>query len=92
VEGCKDPAPFGRYCLRCDQEITALREMARLKDERRQEKRARRATRRTFAGICRAVYNRLWIANLVFVLGVIVYLAAVYGYAFIEWLQLGGWQ
>jgi hypothetical protein len=80
----------GNYCSRCDEEIRALRQMAALKDARRELKRARRATRRTFAGICRAVYNRLWIANLVFVLGVIVYLAAVYGYAFIEWLQLGG--
>jgi hypothetical protein len=79
----------GRYCERCYEEITALREMAALRDARRELKRARRATRRTFSGVCRAVYNRLWIANLVFVLGVIVYLAAVYGYAFIEWLQLG---
>lgn len=92
VEGCNGMSYGSRYCERCESEISALRDMARLKDERREQRRARRAARRTFAGVCKAVYNRLWIVNLVFVLGVIVYLAGVYGYAFIEWLQLGGWQ
>jgi hypothetical protein len=96
VEGCGELTINPDYCNDCAGEIEALREMAVLQDQRREQRRTRRAERKAawwgFWTFSRRIRERLWILNLVFVLGVIAYLGFVYGAEFIEWLQLGGWQ
>jgi hypothetical protein len=46
----------------------------------------------SFWTLCRRIRARIWVANLVFVLGAVMYLVAIYGYAFLEWLDNGGLQ
>jgi hypothetical protein len=97
VEGCTGLAAFGeRYCTKCTEEIRSLSAMALLKDQRREQRRIHRAEQLAawsgFWTLCRRIRARLWIANMVFVFGALMYLVVVYGYAFLEWLDNGGLQ
>jgi hypothetical protein len=97
VEGCDGLAAFGQpYCTKCTEEINALQAMAVLKDQRQEQRRIHRAEQRAawwgFWTLCRRIRTRLWIANVVFVFGALMYLVVVYGYAFLEWLDNGGLQ
>ena len=104
VQGCggaaTEDSEVGIFCMRCWDEITALRAMAaaeRAKHEarelrrlcRREERRlARESTVKQFRRVGRFVGKWLWVPELVFVGGVLLYLGAVYGYALLDWL---GW-
>lgn len=92
VKGCTGLAFDAPYCQHCTEELAALKRMAALADERREGKRRRRAAGRSFADVCAAVKRRLWVLNLAFIAGVLLYLGLTWGAAFVEWLQLGGVQ
>lgn len=90
------------HCPRCQQELDALQEWESKRKERLQLRELRKLYRREerrmkrerlAAGLRRAVrwvVKWSWVPNLVLIGGVLVYLAGVYGYACLEWIQLGG--
>lgn len=104
VQGCGGVATVdsevGIFCTRCWDEITALRAMAAAEREKHEAQELRRLCRREerrlaresaveqFRRAARFVGKWLWVPELVFVGGVLLYLGAVYGYALLDWL---GW-
>jgi hypothetical protein len=90
---CRNVADAGRYCLRCWTEISALRQMAVARDERREKRAQKQAQRRygaaiSFEMLCVKVRRRLWIPLLAFVLGGLLYFFATeLGDAFCTWMD-----
>jgi hypothetical protein len=90
--GCGEPSGEANYCRKCAPEVRAM-EIENL-EQLYCASGGARATKANLA-VFRArifLHKWLWVPNLLFIGGVVVYLAAVYGYAFIEWLNMGGWQ
>lgn len=94
VDGCENVAPSGRYCRRCDEEITAVREMARRELARMRAAAARRRAggRLDVQSVWAAVSNRIWIVNLLLVFGVLVLFGFVWMDAVLAWIRAGGWN
>jgi hypothetical protein len=85
--GCDKPSGDADYCPECVHEATEadIEELERMYAGRP----ARRVNAvRAFRKIGRRAAKWLWVPNLVFIAGVLVYLGAVYGYALLDWL---GW-
>jgi hypothetical protein len=89
--GCDEPCGEAEYCRDCAIEVTEgdIEELERMYAG----KPAMRADAlRVFRGIGRRAAKWLWIPNLILVGGGILYLAGVYGYALLKWIQLGVWR
>lgn len=82
VKGCTDLAARNLDCCAdCAGEITALAELARLKDGRREQRRPRLWFRAAAARVAR----RLRILNVLFVLAALAFFAVAQGAAFFGW-------
>lgn len=82
--GCSRFTEPGRaFCLECEDQLRELDRVAFLRD--------RRDSRRSaFGRTIERVRRRLWIANLILVLGVLAFFACAWADAIADWLQAGG--
>ena len=94
TQGCRALTLDGLpYCFRCEEELSALNEMARLKDARAVRRRAaswlkheERCAR--FRGAGQFVRRWLWLPELAICGGAVLYVACVYAWLFLRWV---GW-
>jgi len=88
---CKKPATalYAGFlmCAECKDSVMQLDNWYA---EREIDRRA--AVGSAFRRLCQAVRKRLWVVNLVFVAGAVLYLGAVLGANFLDWIRLGGAQ
>jgi len=90
--GCGEPT-LSRYrnlplCVQCEQECTLLNTLYALPSEPEPEPAARESAVGQFRRVGRFVAKWLWVPNLVFVGGALLYLGAAFGYALLQWLGM----
>lgn len=88
--GCGEPT-LHKYrnlplCVPCEQECTLLNTLYSLPSG------PERSAIVRFRRMCRRAGKWLWVPNLVFVGGALLYLGWIFGQAFIEWIEQGGMQ
>lgn len=86
VEGCFGMAIDDEFCPRCRQELNALEAWERMRQgqqlcrELRREARAERLRR-----ACRWIGKVIWVPELTFVVGMIVYVGSEFGFRLLKW-------
>ena len=87
VRGCFGTTIDDEVCPECRQQIDALEQWGREQETRRLCRAFRRQERaERWRRVAHSALKRIWVPELIFVGGALVYLGCVFGEVFLEWL------